>query len=137
MTDRIELTLLNQPPEVARAQDELERFGARHRFPQRKLRDLQLALEEHLTNILRYAFPDAAEHRIGVRFEFAPPELRIEVMDDGHPFDPLGHPVPDLTLPIEQRPVGGLGIHMIRQSLDQVEYRRAPGRNVLVMVKRA
>ena len=137
MTDRFELTLLNQPREVARAQDELERYGARQNFPQRKLRDLQLALEEHLTNILRYAYPDGAEHRIAVCFESNPPELRIEVVDDGHPFDPLGHPAPDLNLPIEQRPVGGLGIHMIRQSLDQVEYRREPGRNVLVMMKRA
>ena len=137
MKDRLELTLLNQQPEVSRAQDELERFAARLNFPERKLRELQLALEEHLTNILHYAYPDTGEHRIFVRFEFNPPELRIEVTDDGRPFNPLAHPAPDLSLPLEERPIGGLGIHMIRKSLDHAEYRRENDRNKFVMIKRA
>ena len=137
MMDRLELTLLNQQPEVSRAQDELERFAAEHAFPERKLRDVQLAVEEHLTNVLHYAYADAAEHRILVHLEFNAPELRLEVVDDGRPFNPLLHPTPDLTLPIDQKPIGGLGIHMIRKSLDQVEYRREADKNVLILVKRA
>jgi len=118
-------------------QDELERFAAQHGFPQRQLRDLQLALEEHLTNIIHYAYADEGDHRIVVRFHFHAPELCLEVTDDGRPFNPLEYPAPDLTIPIDQRPIGGLGIHMIRKSLDQVEYRRAHDRNILVMRKRA
>ena len=137
MLDRVELTLLNRRTEIGRTQDELERFAARHGFPERKLRDLQVALEEHLTNILHYAYGDEATHRISVRLEINPPELRVEVADDGRPFNPLEHPSPDVSLPLDQRPIGGLGIHMMRKSLDQLEYRREQERNVLVMVKRA
>ena len=135
--DRLELTLLNRPPEVARSQEELEKFAARHHFPERKLRDVQVALEEHLTNVLSYAYPDGAPHQISVRFAITPAELRVEVADDGCPFNPLEHPTPDTSLPIDERPIGGLGIHMIRKSLDQVEYRREQERNILVLVKRA
>jgi anti-sigma regulatory factor (Ser/Thr protein kinase) len=72
-----------------------------------------------------------------VRLEINPPELRVEVADDGCPFNPLEHPSPDVSLPLDQRPIGGLGIYMMRKSLDQLEYRREQERNVLVMVKRA
>lgn len=136
MLDRVELTLLNRRTEIARTQDELERFAARHGFPERKLRDLQVALEEHLTNILHYAYGDDAPHRISVRLEINPPELRVEVADDGRPFNPLEHPSPDVSLPLDQRPIGGLGIHLMRKSLDGLEYRRENGKNILVLIKR-
>jgi len=135
--ERLEFTLRNRLPEIARSQDELEKFATGHSFPQRKLHEVQLAFEEHLTNIVRYAYNDQAEHQIRVQFEFDSDELRIEVMDDGRPFNPLEHPAPDLTVPLDQRPIGGLGIHMIRKSLDGVEYRHEQNRNVLVMRKRA
>ena len=136
MTDQFELTLLNRRPEIARAQDELERFATRHALPNRPLHDVQLAMEEHLTNVVNHAYQDEQEHRIKVRFMFKRPELRIEVEDDGRPFNPLEHPTPDLSVPLDQRPVGGVGVHMMRKSLDGLEYRREKERNILVMVKR-
>jgi len=57
------------------------------------------------------------------------------VEDDGKPFDPLQAPPPDLSLPLERRPIGGLGIHLIRNLMDEVSYARVGGRNVLKMVK--
>jgi serine/threonine-protein kinase RsbW len=60
----------------------------------------------------------------------------VEVEDDGRPFDPLLVPPPDLTLPLERRPIGGLGIHLIRSLMDEVAYARHDGRNVLKMAKR-
>jgi anti-sigma regulatory factor (Ser/Thr protein kinase) len=136
MTDHLELSLLNRPPEIARLQDELEKFAARHSFPGKSLHAVQLALEEHLTNIMRYGYDDDREHHIKVRMAFCTPELRIEVEDNGRPFNPLAHPSPDLSLPLDQRPIGGLGIHMIRKSLDALEHRRENDRNILVMLKR-
>jgi anti-sigma regulatory factor (Ser/Thr protein kinase) len=136
MTDQLELTLLNEQTEIARAQDEFEKFAARHSFAKRVLHDVQLALEEHLANIVNHAYPDDLEHRIQVRFVLTPPELRIEIEDDGRAFNPLEHPSPDLSVPLDQRPVGGLGIHMMRKSLDELKYRREHERNVLVMLKR-
>jgi anti-sigma regulatory factor (Ser/Thr protein kinase) len=136
MNDQIELSLANQGSEVQRLQDQLEAFARQHGFAARVLHDLQLALEEHLTNILSHSYNDKLEHQIRVSVELKARELRVEIEDDGRPFNPLEHPAPDLSKPIEERPVGGLGIHMIRKSLDGMEYRRAEGKNILVMIKR-
>jgi len=58
------------------------------------------------------------------------------VEDDGKPFDPTQAPVVDTSLPLEKKPIGGLGIHLIRRAMDEMSYRRQANRNVLRMVKR-
>jgi len=136
MTSELELTLANQQAEVARLQDQLEAFARQHGLAESALHEVQLALEEHLTNILSYGYEDQREHLIRVRIQLHGPELLVEVADDGRPFNPLETPAPDLSKPIEARPIGGLGIHMIRKSVDQLKYRREAGRNILVMTKR-
>ena len=136
MNDQLDLTLANQRSEVARVQDQLEAFARRNSLAARLLHEVQLALEEHLANILAHGYDDQLAHQIRIRIQLKPPELRVEVQDDGHPFNPLERPVPELTKPIEERPVGGLGIHMMRNSLDGMEYRREDGKNILVMIKR-
>jgi len=136
MTHHLEITLVNRPAEVSRVQDSLEQFASEHAIPPRKLHEVQLALEEHLTNIVRYGHKDDAEHPIKVSFSLVPDELRIQIEDDGCPFNPLEHPTPDLSKPIDDRPIGGMGIHMMRKSLDGMEYRREGGKNTLTMAKR-
>lgn len=136
MTNRLELTLVNRAAEVSRVQDSLEKFARVHEIPDRKLHEVQLALEEHLTNITRYGHKDDSEHSIKVVIELAASELEIRVEDDGCPFNPLEQPTPDLSKPIEERPIGGMGIHMMRNSLDELKYRRVGGKNLLTMIKR-
>lgn len=94
------------------------------------------ALVEWVTNVISYAFDDAGEHWIAVRFLAAPGQARVEVEDDGREFNPLELPPADTTVPLEQRGIGGLGVHMIRQFMDSVEYRREEGRNILTMTRR-
>jgi anti-sigma regulatory factor (Ser/Thr protein kinase) len=132
----LELTLANQRSAVGRLQDQMEAFGREHGVAARELHGVQLALEEHLTNVLCYAYDDEVEHQIRVRTHLTGTELRVEVEDDGRPFNPLAQPEPDLSKAIEERRIGGLGIHMMRKSLDRLEYRREAGRNVLVMIQR-
>ena len=136
MTNPIELVLANRPSEIVRFQDLLESLASEHAIPPKALHEVQLAVEEHLANILNHAFTDQQEHQILVRLEVETDILRIEVKDDGRPFNPLEHPKPDLALPVDQRPIGGLGIHMMRKSVDQIEYRRANGKNILAILKR-
>lgn len=136
MTKQLELRLANERAEIARAQDELETFAADHAIPERALHAAQLAFEEHLANVIHHAYTDTLPHFITIRVSLQDRELRIEVEDDGQPFNPLETPAPDLTLPLERRPIGGLGIYMMRRSLDQIEYRRVNDRNLLVMIKR-
>ena len=131
----MELTLSNRPSELARLQDQLESLGREHGFPSKVLHDIQLAVEEHLTNILHYAFADQTDHKIAIRLLVDDSDFRIEVEEDGRPFNPLAHPTPDLSQPLDARPIGGLGIHMIKKSMDRLEYRRVADKNVLTMVK--
>lgn len=96
-----------------------------------------LAIEELATNCIKYGYDHPPGHRIGIRVEFADGELRLSVEDDGRPFNPLDRPAPDVTLPAEARPMGGLGLHLLRRLFDRLEYRRVGGRNQLRLVKRA
>lgn len=89
------------------------------------------SLAEHLQNVRNYSGASAVE----LELETDGSHLKIMVSDDGQPFDPTAAPEPDLTLPIDQRPIGGLGIHMMRRFMDRLEYRREGDRNQLVMVK--
>ena len=135
MNDQLEVTLANKGSEVARMQGQLEVFAKRYGLAAYLLHKVQLALEEHLTNIVSYGYADKLEHQIKVRIQLNAYELRIQVEDDGHAFNPLEQPAPELSKPIEERPIGGLGIHMMRKSLDKIEYRRADEKNILVMIK--
>lgn len=134
-SNSIELILLNRPCETSHLQDQLELLAGQQGWPSKALHEIQLAAEEHLSNVLRYAFKDEQLHEIKVRLDAGDSEFVIEVEDDGCPFNPLEFPEPDLSLPMDQRPVGGVGIHLIRKTMDRIEYRRADGKNHLVMAK--
>ena len=132
------LHLRNDTAELERLAAELARFGSAHGLSERDLFQVTLALDEVVTNVISYAFDDAAEHEIAVRLRFAAGGIAIEVEDDGRPFDPLAVPPVDAQLerPIEEREVGGLGLHLVRRTMDGLEYRREMGKNVLTMRKR-
>jgi serine/threonine-protein kinase RsbW len=86
--------------------------------------------------VIRHAYPEPGPHVIAVRCTCTGKELVAEVEDDGRPFNPLLHPAPDLTVPLEERPVGGLGIHLVRNLMDSLAYHREQDHNRLVMTKR-
>jgi anti-sigma regulatory factor (Ser/Thr protein kinase) len=88
-----------------------------------------LAIEELVTNCIKYGYQDHREHVIDIRLQIADNQLAVTVIDDGCPFNPLDAPEPNTHLPIERRPVGGLGIHLLRQMSDKMEYSRSNGRN--------
>jgi anti-sigma regulatory factor (Ser/Thr protein kinase) len=95
-----------------------------------------LALEELATNCIKYAYDDEGEHTIGIEIEMDGPILTMRVMDDGHAFNPLDAPAPDLELGVHDRPVGGLGIHLLREMADEAVYERRDGKNRLTLKKR-
>ena len=91
-----------------------------------------LAIEEAATNIVSYAFTGMpAPHRLRVRLDIDGERCVAELTDNGHPFDPSAAPPPDLAGSIDERDPGGLGIHLLRQMADRVEYRREGGENRL------
>ena len=94
-----------------------------------------LALEELITNCIKYGYDDEAEHVIEIELNFSGGELMLTLVDDGHPFNPLELPEPDTDLPVEDRPIGGLGIHLLRKMSDHMEYARLENQNRLTLRK--
>ncbi|MCX6901324.1 MAG: ATP-binding protein [Verrucomicrobia bacterium] len=95
-----------------------------------------LAIEELTTNILKYGYDDSAVHEILLRAEILTDHLLLIIEDDGHEFNPLLASEPDIHLPLEQRAVGGLGIHLVRKFAEEVRYERRDCRNRLTVVIR-
>jgi anti-sigma regulatory factor (Ser/Thr protein kinase) len=131
----LEITLKNDLAELARVSQRLNEFGAHQRLGAQVLHDLNLALEEILANIISYGYADNREHEITVSLDAQPGEVRVDVEDDGRPFNPLESPEPYSGDSLDDRPVGGLGIHLVRALMDGLEYRRQGDRNLLTMKK--
>jgi sigma-B regulation protein RsbU (phosphoserine phosphatase) len=130
------LELRNHLDELPRLAAWVEATSARLALPADLSMKLNLVLEEWVVNVVSYAFTDAATHPIAVRLWRVGDQLRIEVEDDGRPFDPTAQAAADTSLAIEHRAIGGLGIHFIRQTVDTFGYRRESGRNIVTLIKR-
>jgi anti-sigma regulatory factor (Ser/Thr protein kinase) len=110
-------------------------LASRQGFSEGRLREIELAMEEALVNIFHYAYPEGqsgeAEVRSGITEEG---HLFVEIMDQGSPFDVQSAPAPDFNSPFSDRPVGGLGIHLIRTLADHMTYLRKADTNILTLV---
>ncbi len=95
-----------------------------------------LAFDDLLNNVISYAFRDEDEHEIDIRAELAGNRLTVTISDDGIPFNPLGIKAPDTSLSLEDREIGGLGIHLVRNMVDEISYQRRIDKNVLSIVMR-
>ena len=130
------VTLVNDRSEVERLGRLVEAFGETEGLAADAIFSVNLALDEVVTNVIRYAHDDGRQHPIIVRLALEAGVLTAQVEDDGRAFNPLDAPVPDIGAGIDDRPIGGLGIHLVRSVMTSVEYRREDGRNVLTMKKR-
>jgi serine/threonine-protein kinase RsbW len=92
---------------------------------------VNLALEEMITNIIKYGYDDYNSHDIDVCLEILPDEIVAVIEDDGHAFDPLAQEKRDEPATLEEKKPGGLGIHLIKQLVGNMSYRRDGTRNVL------
>ena len=97
---------------------------------------LAIAVEEIYVNIAHYAYT-AGHGPVTIRWEIggSPLSVLVEFMDRGKPYNPLSRPDPDLTLSAEERQIGGLGIYMVRQSMDEVSYAYRDSQNCFSMRK--
>ena len=130
------LTLANRRDELARLADWIETLGRDLAIPGPLVMSLNLALEEWVVNVISYAWEDGGEHALTVRLWRKDNLLRIEVEDDGRPFDPTAQADADTGASLEHRRIGGLGIHFIRRTMDRFTYRREGERNLVAMTKR-
>jgi anti-sigma regulatory factor (Ser/Thr protein kinase) len=129
------LSLANDLADIPRVIVAFEEFCGRHGIAETAVAGINVALDEVLTNVVSYAFEDGAAHEIYVELQAQDRRLVIDVKDDGRPFDPLQALAPALSDDIEDRPIGGLGIHFVRSIVDDVRYRRADGWNIMTLEK--
>jgi anti-sigma regulatory factor (Ser/Thr protein kinase) len=129
------IVLVNRRDEINRLSQFVEQFGTRHHLVTDEALDVNLVLDEIVINIISHAYSDERPHDIHVALDLEGRQLTIRVEDDGRPFDPLTVAPPNLELPIEERPLGGLGIHIVRALTDSMHHHREHDRNVLTLKK--
>ncbi len=96
---------------------------------------LNLALEEAVTNVVMYAYPEGTDGLVDIEARPRDGAVDFIIRDDGKPFDPTEAPEADVSLGVNDRPIGGLGIYLVRHIMDSVRYERISGKNILTMTK--
>lgn len=130
-----EIHIINDINQLACVNEEVTQLAGRLGLSEKVCMNLQLALEEAVSNVILYAYPDEKNKEITIRFEVTDDLLKIVITDTGIPFDPNQKEMPDLTLSAHERPIGGLGIHLVREIMTDVEYIRKGDKNILTMLK--
>lgn len=97
--------------------------------------DLKLAIEEIVTNIVKYGLKSQQRARITIQLQIDAEAVQVEICDPGKAFNPLTTADPDLDVPLEERKLGGMGIFLVKQLMDNVNYRRDENRNILTIKK--
>ncbi len=137
MSAKLSLRMELDVSELARVDAAVSEFARAENWSPDLEFQTKLVIEELGVNIVNYGHDDEEGHAIEIEIVSNPESLTIEIIDDGRPFDPLTEaPPPDTRSPLEDRPLGGLGIHLVRSMVDEISYRREGSRNRLTLVKR-
>ena len=135
MAHQLTTTLKNDLAEIARLAEEVERFGESSGLPMKVVFRINLVMDELLTNAISYGYRDDTEHEIRIRLHAADGKVAVDIIDDGAPFNPVDEaPPPDLESEVDDRRIGGLGIHLVRNMVERVGYARDDVRNHLTLV---
>lgn len=129
------LIIKNELEQLTRLYAFLDRQTAAYGLEELQSMQIKLALEEAVTNVIQYAYPDKKDQDIRIDMSYENKRLTIVITDTGTDFNPLERQEPDLTLSLEERPIGGLGIYLVKQLMTEVTYSRSAGRNILTMTK--
>ena len=129
----LSLTLTNRMEEVPRLVERLDVFGQEAQLPDDVVFRLTVALDEVVTNIVRHAFDRQGGHDILLGITVNERFVTAVVEDDGPPFDLRTVAPADVDAPIEFRPIGGLGVHLVRSLTHALEYRREGARNIVTL----
>ena len=129
------LVLKNQIAEINRLATFIEELGEELNLPSDLIFNLNLVLEEAISNVILYAYPKEEQQEIVLTAKKSDKNLIFVLTDAGKEFDPTQAPDADVTLSAEERQIGGLGIFLIRQIMNKVEYQRIDGKNVLTLGK--
>ena len=135
MRPNFRMTIGADPGQVAGLGAAFAEFADAHAVPAGVRRSLSVALDELLNNTIAYGFAGRGDGEVRIEVELHADRVCATLSDDGGPFNPLEMAAPDTALSVEQRRVGGLGIHLVRRMMDDVAYQRRADRNVVTLTK--
>ena len=130
------LTIKNDVHEVKRFGDFMKSIVEKLGIDASQGRQLRLAVEEAVVNVIDYAYPMDIEGDITINMMFDGQTLRFQIIDAGVAFDPTAKQKADTTLSVEDRQIGGLGILLVRELMDSINYERTDGKNILTLIKK-
>jgi serine/threonine-protein kinase RsbW len=133
MNDKLDLSVNCDVAALTEAQEAIEAFARAHDIPERIAFALDLVMDEVISNIINHGFaPEQSERWIQCRAAAGPTRIAIVFTDNGRPFDPLTEaPEANLTSAIEDRTIGGLGVHLVKTLADETQYSEQNGENTL------
>jgi anti-sigma regulatory factor (Ser/Thr protein kinase) len=129
------LVIGNSIAELAKVTELVDRFGKAHGIPQAIINDLNLCLDELLSNAISYGYEDQQPHRIVVNLAIKNNFLIAAIEDDGKPFDPWNDAPAPPSGTLQSRKLGGLGVQFVKTLMDKVSYVRAGQKNVVRIAK--
>jgi serine/threonine-protein kinase RsbW len=132
---RLELKIANRLEEIRRVNEAINSFAERHGLDARTRRQLNVVFDELLNNVISYGYEDDSVHEIDVTVAVSGGRLYATIRDDGKPFNPFEVGAPETDLAVEDRPLGGLGVHLVRNVMDRVSYERRGADNVILLEK--
>jgi serine/threonine-protein kinase RsbW len=135
-TSRSHLSIRNDDRELSRMSRWFREFAAERAIPLISAADLELCLNELVTNIIHHAYEDDRDHEIRIELERAAGELRATIEDDGRPFDPLNSPLSEPARSLERARIGGWGIPIVRALAGHMLHERRDGKNRVTLAFR-
>lgn len=129
------IVIRNDVADLAALATAMERVGAEHGMPEKSLFQLQVSLDEMVSNVIKYAWPEGGAHDIEIRITARDDRVEVEIIDDGRMFDPRNAPKRAKPLPGQRPQLGGVGVQMTEQLVDTIDYARIGNRNRTTLTK--
>ncbi len=130
------LTLPNDIETIPQLSEFIDMVAEEASLPAELSMSLNLAIEEAVVNVMNYAYPQGKRGDVNIDMSVDNEQLTVVISDKGMPFDPTSKAEADTTLSAEERPIGGLGIFLVRQLMDSINYERTEGKNRLTLIKK-
>ena len=135
MATELLLQLSNNRPEIRNLRNRFDIFAKDNELPAKVIHDVQLALDEVVTNIVEYGYDDDDKHLIDIKFILNEQSLKIIIIDDAKPYNILDKKDPDTSQSLDEKPIGGLGIYLVKRLMTNIDYDYRDGKNHLLLTK--
>lgn len=132
----MKIILKNQISEITRLGEELDKFGIENSIKKELINTINFVLDEVVTNVIMYAYPKDELNFIEIDIDIIDEYIVMKVIDSGKKFDPTQIKDPDISKDLTEREIGGLGIYLVKNSVDKIEYEYIDNKNVLTIYKK-